>query len=104
MNPNEVRQLSDEQIKGEVHAAREKLFKLRTQAVTEKVENTGQFREGRRGLARLLTERRARQLAQAPGASKPAAGPAAGKSKPAAKTASKPAAAKTAKTSKSTTK
>lgn len=104
MTPKEVRQLADDQLKAEVESTRSRLFKLRTQAVTEKVENTGQFREGRRGLARLLTERRARQLAKASGASKPAAGPAAGKSKPAAKTASKPAAAKTAKTSKSTTK
>lgn len=98
MTPKEVRQLADDQLKAEVESTRSKLFKLRTQAVTEKVENTGQFREGRRGLARLLTERRARQLAKSSGASKPAAGPAA-KTKPAAaKTA------KTGKTSKSTTK
>ncbi len=87
MNPNEVRQLSDEQIKGEVHAAREKLFKLRTQAVTEKVENTGLFRTTRKDLARLLTERTARRLKHK-GAGKPAAAPVAAKTsvkKPAGK-------------------
>jgi ribosomal protein L29 len=61
MTPQEVRQLTDEQIKGEIHATREKLFKLRSQAVTEKVENTGQFRVERKHLARLLTERTARR-------------------------------------------
>lgn len=64
MTPQEVRKLSDEQIGGEVKATRERLFKLRTQAVTEKVENTGQFRELKRDLARVLTERRSRQLAK----------------------------------------
>jgi large subunit ribosomal protein L29 len=66
MTPKEVRQLADDQLKAEVQSHREKLFKLRVQAVTEKVENTGQFRQTRRDLARMLTERTARAKAAAP--------------------------------------
>ncbi|QYU66665.1 50S ribosomal protein L29 [Leptolyngbya sp. 15MV] len=61
MTPTEVRQLTDDQLKAEVASTRNRLFKLRSQAVTEKVENTGQFRELRRDLARLLTERTSRR-------------------------------------------
>jgi ribosomal protein L29 len=92
MTPQEVRQLNDEQIKGEIHATREKLFKLRSQAVTEKVENTGQFRVERKHLARLLTERTARRIKHA-GTKAPAAKSEAKpvKEKAAAKPAKKPA-------------
>lgn len=66
MNGKEVRALKDEEIKIELERTRAKLYQLRTQTVTEKVENTGQFKEVRRNIARLLTERQARHLAKNP--------------------------------------
>jgi large subunit ribosomal protein L29 len=60
MEAREIRKLSDEQITSELAAQRRKVFDLRAQAVTEKVENTSQFRTVRRTIARLLTERNAR--------------------------------------------
>ncbi|GMV27314.1 MAG: hypothetical protein AMXMBFR58_33450 [Phycisphaerae bacterium] len=61
MNGKEVRALRDEEIKVELERQRAKLFQLRSQAVTEKVENTAQFKSVRRDIARLLTERRSRR-------------------------------------------
>ncbi len=59
----EIRKMRDEEIGIELKKLREKLFTLRSQTVTEKVEDTSQMRKLRRDVARLLTERRARQLA-----------------------------------------
>lgn len=47
----------------ELGGLRKKLFELRTQAVTEKVEDTSQFRKGKREIARILTVLRQRELA-----------------------------------------
>ncbi len=60
MTGEEVRKLKDEEIALEVRRLREKLYTLRTQAVTEKVEDLSQFTKIRRDIARLLTERSAR--------------------------------------------
>jgi len=57
MTGKEVRALSDEEIGVELKRLRDKLFQLRTQAVTEKVEDNSQFRKVRRDVARLMTER-----------------------------------------------
>ena len=65
MTGAEVKKLNDEQIKGEVGAIRTKLFDLRSQTVTDKVSDTSQFFKLRKDLARMLTERRARQIAKA---------------------------------------
>jgi len=40
---------------------RQRTFELRIQAVTEKIEDTSQFGETRRDIARLLTERSVRR-------------------------------------------
>ena len=61
----EVRKLSDEELGVELGNLRAKLFKLRSQAVTEKIEDLSQFGKVRRDIARLRTEIRARELAQA---------------------------------------
>ena len=63
MTGNEVKALKNEEIDVELGRLREKLFTLRTQSVTEKVEDNSQFRKVRRDIARLLTEQRARQSA-----------------------------------------
>lgn len=65
MNGEEVRKLSDEEISVELRRQREKLFTLRSQTVTEKVENTSQFGKIKRDIARLLTEQNSRKAAAA---------------------------------------
>lgn len=61
MKANEVRAMQDEEIGAELGRLRNKLFSLRSQTVTEKVEDNSQFRKIRRDIARLLTERAARR-------------------------------------------
>ena len=63
MKAKEVHKLSDEEIGIEVERLRRRLFELRTQAVTEKIQDTSQFGRLRRDIARLLTERRSRATA-----------------------------------------
>jgi ribosomal protein L29 len=58
--------MSDEEIGVAMTQYRERLVALRTQAVTEKVENNRQFGEIRRNIARLKTERRAQELRKTP--------------------------------------
>ena len=61
MKAKEVHKLSDEEIEAELQRLRQRSFELRTQAVTEKIEDTSQFAKVRRDIARLLTERSARR-------------------------------------------
>lgn len=61
MKAKEVHKLSDEEIEVEIVRLRTRSFELRTQAVTEKIEDTSQFGSTRRDIARLLTERSARR-------------------------------------------
>jgi large subunit ribosomal protein L29 len=63
MNAKEVRKLSDEEIDVEVKRLRGRSFELRTQSVTEKIEDTSQFAKVRRDIARLLTEQTTRNRA-----------------------------------------
>lgn len=56
MTGKEVRDLSSEEITLELGRLREKLYNLRVQAVTEKVENNSLFSKLRRDVARLRTE------------------------------------------------
>ena len=61
MKGKEVHKLSDDEIEAELVRLRRRTFELRTQAVTEKIEDTSQFAATRRDIARLLTERNARR-------------------------------------------
>jgi ribosomal protein L29 len=63
MTGAEVRALKDEEIGIELERLRAKLVTLRTQTVTEKVEDNTQFGKTRRGIAQLLTERNSRRHA-----------------------------------------
>lgn len=65
MTGEEVRKFQDEEIVIELKRLREKLYNLRVQAVTEKIEDNSQFGKTRRDIARLLTEQRRRELAKA---------------------------------------
>lgn len=67
MEYSEIKKLSDEQLAAEVKAARVKLFNLRVQRETEKVENTAQFGELKKLVARLLTEANVRRYKKNPG-------------------------------------
>ena len=55
MKPKEVREKTNDAIKLELEAAHKRMFDLRNQSVTEKVEDTSQFRKLRRDVARMKT-------------------------------------------------
>ena len=61
MKAKEVHKLSDEEIKEETLRLRKRLFELRTQSVTEKIQDTSQFPKVRKDIARVLTETSARR-------------------------------------------
>ncbi|MCW5756560.1 MAG: 50S ribosomal protein L29 [Phycisphaeraceae bacterium] len=61
----EVRKLDNHEIQAELVRLRKRLFQLRVQAATEKVEDNSEFAKTRRDIARLLTERAARLRARA---------------------------------------
>ena len=60
MSPEQVRKMSDAEIGIALKELRTKGFDLRSQLVTEKLEDTSQFPKIKAGVARLLTERSAR--------------------------------------------
>ena len=60
-----LKKMTDEEIGLEIKALRGKHFTLRTQSVTEKVEDLSQFGITKRNVARLLTEQNARRKAKA---------------------------------------
>jgi large subunit ribosomal protein L29 len=64
MKAGEVHKLSVEELGVEVAKLRNDLYDLRTQAVTEKVEDTSKFKKLKKDIARLLTEQRSRELAK----------------------------------------
>jgi large subunit ribosomal protein L29 len=64
MKAGEVHKMSVEELGVEVAKLRNDLYDLRTQAVTEKVEDTSKFRKLKKDIARLLTEQRTRQPAK----------------------------------------
>ena len=61
MKAVETHKINDEELRVEEDRLRKKLFELRCQAVTEKLENPRQLGNIKRDIARLLTERRSRQ-------------------------------------------
>ncbi len=66
MKANEVHKMSDAELGETAEQLRAKLFELRTQSVTEKLENPMQLGNLRRDIARVLTEKRSREIAAAP--------------------------------------
>jgi large subunit ribosomal protein L29 len=65
MKAKEVHKLNDEEVKVATQRLRKRLFELRTQAVTEKIQDTSQFGKVKRDIARLLTEASSRRKAAA---------------------------------------
>ena len=64
MKAGEVHKMSVEELGVEVAKLRNDLYDLRTQAVTEKVEDTSKFGKVRKDIARLLTEQKTRTAAK----------------------------------------
>ncbi len=65
MKTSEIRQLSDDELQSELDRLRRHLFDLRSQAVTEKLEDPSMLQKTKRDVARLLTIRRERRRAVA---------------------------------------
>ncbi|MEE2973007.1 MAG: 50S ribosomal protein L29 [Planctomycetota bacterium] len=63
MTPKEVRKLNDEELDVEIERLKRRHFELRTQSVTEKIEDTSQFAKIKKDSARLLTEQNSRRRA-----------------------------------------
>ncbi|MCE2882754.1 MAG: 50S ribosomal protein L29 [Planctomycetaceae bacterium] len=60
MKPAEVRKLSNDDLKSEATRLRRELFTLRCQSTTEKIADNSRIGKARKDLARVLTERNAR--------------------------------------------
>jgi large subunit ribosomal protein L29 len=56
MKAKELREKETPALTEELKNLRKHMFDLRTQAVTEKVEDTSQFRKIKKNVARILTE------------------------------------------------
>ena len=63
MKAKAVHKLGNEELTIEVDTLRKKLFELKTQGVTEKIQNTSQYDKLRKDIARLLTEQTMRSKA-----------------------------------------
>ena len=63
MKPQEIREMSPEQILQEIQALERKVFDLRTQAETEELHVPSELRNARRNIARMRTILRERQRA-----------------------------------------
>ena len=64
MKIKDIRDKSDQALKAELAERRKHLFDLRSQAVTEKLEDPTQVGKTRKAVARILTVIRQRQLEQ----------------------------------------
>jgi large subunit ribosomal protein L29 len=63
MKAAELRDLSDEELRGKLRELQEELFNLRFQLATGQIENVGRIRTVRRDIARLKTVQQQRALA-----------------------------------------
>jgi len=63
MKPQEIREMSGEQILQELEAIERKVFDLRTQAATEELSVSSEVGKARRDIARMRTILRERELA-----------------------------------------
>ena len=65
MKIQDIRQLSDEELRSELERLRRHLFDIRSQKVTEKLEDPSILAKTKRDIARILTVMRQREI-QAP--------------------------------------
>mgnify|MGYP002527167768 CR=1 FL=1 len=64
MKAVELREMSDEQLQLTLDETCDRLFRLRMQAQTERLDAPSELRRHRRLVARIKTEQRARELAK----------------------------------------
>lgn len=62
MKPQDIRAMSDEEIRAKIEELYRELFNLRFQKAIGQVRNTARFKEVRRDIARLKTILREREL------------------------------------------
>ena len=62
MKPQEIRELSAEELDKKLSESREELFNLRFQMATSQLDNTARVRIVKKDIARLLTEQRMREI------------------------------------------
>ncbi len=55
MKAREYRELSPEELQDRLNEQKKHLFDLRSQSVTEKLENSRSIKNARRGIARIMT-------------------------------------------------
>ena len=65
MTAKEIREKETDHLKHELEEKRKHLFDLRSQAVTEKLEDPSQLRKTKKDIARIKTVIRQRELEQA---------------------------------------
>lgn len=65
MKTSEIRELNPDELIDELERLERRLFDIRTQAVTEKLEDPTQLTKAKRDIARIKTIMRQRELAAA---------------------------------------
>lgn len=63
MKSKDVKSMKADDLNDKITELRHKVYGLRVQGVTQKIEDNSQIGKSKRDIARLLTERRARQIA-----------------------------------------
>ena len=64
MKYKDIRELSDDELAKKLEDGRAELFNLRFQMATSQLDNTSRVKLVKRDIARVLTEIRAREIAQ----------------------------------------
>ena len=64
MKASEIREMNPDELEGELERLETQLFEIRTQAVTEKLEDPSQITKLKRDIARVKTILRERELEQ----------------------------------------
>ena len=74
MKVNDIREMNPDELSDELENLQKKFFEIRTQAVTEKLEDPTQLTKVKRDIARIMTIIRERQIAMQsqPGTEQPA--------------------------------
>lgn len=62
MKTKEIRELTNEELAAELERVRRHVFDLRSQAVTEKLEDPNMVTNAKRDIARILTIQREREI------------------------------------------
>lgn len=66
MKISEIKNMSDAELQIELANLKRRIFDLRSQSVTEKLENTSQIGKARKDIARISTVIRERELSAKP--------------------------------------